>query len=199
MSIEVTTVQLVDQETTTVQYIQTEVTAVAISGDTSIVEAASAYIYVPEALSSVSAPLVYDPVPRTLAISLGATTPLQYAVVGGVGTTSINDAAFRTYLESQVELAVSLSELQDVNTTGVTTDDFLRYNGTIWAPVKIRYTHNQTSPASTWTVTHNLHTRPNIQVVDSGDNVQYGDVSYVSDDVITIVFSSPFSGKAYLS
>ena len=61
------------------------------------------------------------------------------------------------------------------------------------------YVHNQSSPASVWTINHPLAFYPNITVVSSaGDQVE-GDVDYVDADTITVTFSSAFSGKAYLS
>lgn len=61
------------------------------------------------------------------------------------------------------------------------------------------YTHNQGSSASTWTITHNLGYYPSVTVVDNGDNVVIGDVSYVSVNQVSVSFSASFGGKAYLS
>lgn len=62
------------------------------------------------------------------------------------------------------------------------------------------YFHVQEVPSDEWTITHNLLFRPaGVFVQDSsGANVE-GDVSYVSDFVIVINFSSAFSGLCYLS
>lgn len=61
------------------------------------------------------------------------------------------------------------------------------------------YTHNQGSSASTWTITHNLGYYPSVTVVDNGDNVVIGDVSYISANQVSVSFSASFGGKAYLS
>lgn len=66
-------------------------------------------------------------------------------------------------------------------------------------PVGGNYTHNQIVSSSTWTITHNLGFFPAVSVVDSGGNYVVGDVTYVSQNVVTISFSSSFGGKAYLS
>ena len=66
-------------------------------------------------------------------------------------------------------------------------------------PVGGNYTHNQSTASATWTITHNLNFRPAVSVVDSGGNHVIGDVNYVSVNVLTISFSSPFGGSAYLS
>jgi hypothetical protein len=66
-------------------------------------------------------------------------------------------------------------------------------------PVGGNYTHTQSTASSTWTITHNLGFSPAVSVVDSGGNHVIGDVNYVSVNVLTISFSAPFGGSAYLS
>lgn len=61
------------------------------------------------------------------------------------------------------------------------------------------YTHTQSVSASTWTINHNLGYYPSVNVVDNGENVVIGDVTYVSLNSLTISFSATFGGKAYLS
>lgn len=61
------------------------------------------------------------------------------------------------------------------------------------------FVFRQDEAKDVWTIVHNLHKRPSVSVVDSGDNIVYGDVEYVSDDELTITFSAAFSGKAYLN
>jgi hypothetical protein len=62
-----------------------------------------------------------------------------------------------------------------------------------------RYTHTQNSPSTTWTITHALGGKPQVTVVDTGDNVVHGDVQYLSSTQIICSFSAPFSGLAYLT
>lgn len=66
-------------------------------------------------------------------------------------------------------------------------------------PVGGNYTHNQITSSSTWTITHNLGFYPAVSVVDSGGNHVIGDVTYVSQNVVTVSFNASFGGKAYLS
>lgn len=69
-----------------------------------------------------------------------------------------------------------------------------------WVPAPVRYTHVQAAASTTWSVTHNLGARPGgVTVVDSADTVVFGDVSYLSDNALTISFSAAFGGKAYIS
>ena len=62
-----------------------------------------------------------------------------------------------------------------------------------------RHTHTQNSPSTTWTITHTLGGKPQVTVVDTGDNVVHGDVQYLSNTQIICSFSAPFSGLAYLT
>ena len=57
----------------------------------------------------------------------------------------------------------------------------------------------QVSNAPTWDFTHTLNKYPSVSVVDSGNNIIYGDVEYVSTSRLKIHFSSAQSGKAYLN
>jgi hypothetical protein len=62
------------------------------------------------------------------------------------------------------------------------------------------YTHIQSSPSTTWTITHNLGYNPGgVSVVDSAGSKMYGDVMYVNTNQIVVNFSAGFSGKAYIS
>jgi hypothetical protein len=60
-------------------------------------------------------------------------------------------------------------------------------------------TFTQSTPASTWSITHNLSKFPSVTIVDSADNVVVGYQVYNSNNQITLTFSAPFSGKAYLN
>lgn len=58
------------------------------------------------------------------------------------------------------------------------------------------YTHTQNTPASVWTVTHNLSRRPAAVTIWVGNQIVLGDVDYVSDDVLTITFRYNNTGIA---
>ena len=62
-----------------------------------------------------------------------------------------------------------------------------------------RHVHNQASAASTWTISHTLGGRPSVTVVDSASTTVIGEVSYLSDSVVQVDFTAPFSGYAYLT
>lgn len=70
---------------------------------------------------------------------------------------------------------------------------------TIYNGADMYYEHIQSSPASTWTVSHNLGVQPNIDVLDSSGNEIIADVHRVNENVATVTFPSPVTGKAVCS
>lgn len=66
-------------------------------------------------------------------------------------------------------------------------------------PVGGVYTHNQLVSSSTWTITHNMGFFPSVTVIDSGNNTVIGNVTYISENQLSVSFNATFGGKAYLS
>lgn len=67
------------------------------------------------------------------------------------------------------------------------------------AYVTQRHVHTQGAVSATWNITHALGGRPSVTVVDSAGTVVVGEVAYNSDTSVSIYFTSPFSGFAYLT
>jgi hypothetical protein len=61
------------------------------------------------------------------------------------------------------------------------------------------YTFTQSMPAALWTITHNLNRFPSVEVTDSTGRIVEGDEQYVDANTLTVAFSAPFSGEAYLN
>ena len=61
------------------------------------------------------------------------------------------------------------------------------------------YVFTQATASDTWEIKHNLYKYPSVSIVDSGDNIVYGDVQYIDINTCICRFSVPFSGKAYLN
>ena len=67
------------------------------------------------------------------------------------------------------------------------------------------YVFEQGTPATEWgdgtpkVVTHNLGKFPSITVIDTGGTVVNGEYTYIDNNNITLHFSAPFAGKAYLN
>lgn len=61
------------------------------------------------------------------------------------------------------------------------------------------FVFNQNVASNEWIVNHNLNKYPSVSVVDSGNNIVAGEVTYINENVLKIIFSSAFSGSAYLN
>jgi hypothetical protein len=61
------------------------------------------------------------------------------------------------------------------------------------------FTFTQASASATWAIQHNLEKFPSVTVIDSANDVVYGNTTYIDENNLTINFSAPFSGKAYLN
>ena len=58
------------------------------------------------------------------------------------------------------------------------------------------YIHTQSSPSATWTVPHNLGRRPNVELRTVGGVVMLGQVTHVSDNLLTVSFAYAIAGTA---
>lgn len=61
------------------------------------------------------------------------------------------------------------------------------------------YIHEQASASNTWTINHNLNRFPSVTVVDSAQSEVIGDIQYLDENNVQIMFSGAFTGKAYLN
>jgi hypothetical protein len=66
-------------------------------------------------------------------------------------------------------------------------------------PMGTTYTSLQSSPSKLWTIAHNLNRFPDVTVTDSTGREVGGDVDYIDANNLTVAFSAPFSGVAYLN
>lgn len=62
----------------------------------------------------------------------------------------------------------------------------------------IFYTHTQGIPSLAWVINHNLDGYPTAVVFDSANTQCEGTYSYQSPNQMTITFTAPFSGIAYI-
>lgn len=58
---------------------------------------------------------------------------------------------------------------------------------------------SQPVPALMWTIAHNMGRRPAVTVVSTAGEIVDGDVRYPSLNIVTVEFSAPFAGAAYLT
>lgn len=61
------------------------------------------------------------------------------------------------------------------------------------------FVFRQQSASAQWSITHDLDKYPSVTVVDSAGTVVTGDVTYEDNSNLTVAFSAPFSGTAYLN
>lgn len=61
-------------------------------------------------------------------------------------------------------------------------------------PGSARYEHVQSSPATQWTVNHNLGYKPSIEVLSPGGMVVIADVVHMTDNQTLINFNAPQTG-----
>jgi hypothetical protein len=62
-----------------------------------------------------------------------------------------------------------------------------------------RYVHTQEGASAEWVIHHNLGGHPSVTIVDSANTAVFGEVQYDSNTQVTILFTVPFSGLAYLT
>ena len=75
--------------------------------------------------------------------------------------------------------------------------DYQVYNGD--DATAATYIHEQETPASVWTIQHNLGRYPSVTVVDTAGTEMVGDVQYVNENSVILTFRGTFSGTAYLN
>ena len=61
------------------------------------------------------------------------------------------------------------------------------------------HVHDQGVASTQWVVDHNLGKKCSVTVVDSAGTVQIGQVTYNTDNRVTIDFEAAFSGKAFFN
>lgn len=74
-------------------------------------------------------------------------------------------------------------------------------NGSQMGKSDTNYIHNQTTSAEIWIINHNLNKYCSVTVVDDNNDVVIGEIHYdpIDRNLITLVFTAAFTGKAYLN
>ena len=90
-------------------------------------------------------------------------------------------------------------EDQNLVTVQTTVNNVTVTTGSIAIGATKRHVHTQGTVSSTWTISHSLGGRPSVTVVDSAGTVVFGEVQYLSNTQVRVIFSAPFSGSAYLT
>ena len=61
------------------------------------------------------------------------------------------------------------------------------------------FIYTQSVASDTWIITHNLGKYPSVSVVDTAKTGVYGNIDYINANELTITFSAPFSGQAFMN
>ena len=125
----------------------------------------------------------------------------------------IDDVALSSVLViSEIEESVTVS-IESVPTTVTVETQTVIAEGTM-GPPGVRglkgdkgepglsgasFVHTQSIAAEEWVIAHGLGRYPSIIVVDSSGEEVEGGVTYDSSNKITVRFSAPFGGYAYLN
>jgi len=62
-----------------------------------------------------------------------------------------------------------------------------------------RHVHTQSTASAEWVIMHELGGHPSVTIVDSANTAVFGEVQYDSTTQVTVYFTVPFSGLAYLT
>jgi len=90
---------------------------------------------------------------------------------------------------------IDITSTETVHTVTLISRDDTTLSDTI----KYAHIHDQGTPASVWTITHNLGKYPSVTIVDSSNSEVVGEVEFISNNQVRVSFSGSFSGKAYLN
>lgn len=160
------------------------------------------------------------PITTTIQSSLNLPgAPTTTTALGGDNSTKVATTAFVTSAISPLatdSLVVHLSGTETItglktfnqgpaaptaspgtNTTQLATTAFVLAN--VGTGGDKNFVFNQLTPASTWSITHNLGKYPSVNVYDSANNMIVGDVVFNSLNALTLTFSGAFSGQAILN
>jgi hypothetical protein len=111
--------------------------------------------------------------------------------------TSSTDPVWKKYdITSGTWKAINVIGDGDINDNVVAPDH-------TWSSEQIlekgSFTYEKVSPSEVWEIEHPLHRMPSVTCIDDTGEEMEGDVSFDSIDKITITFSQPVAGKAFLN
>lgn len=125
--------------------------------------------------------------------SYGQLTPLYSS-----SYTSTSVVVVDVYVRKDTPIATDQGIIAPADFSGNTINLSLNYNY-IKSQTRDYYVHDQQASSSTWTVNHNLGKFASVNVVDTANSEIIGEVTYNNTNQLTITFSAPISGKAYIN
>lgn len=91
-----------------------------------------------------------------------------------------------------------------IGATVITGDNYIieleKSNGSV-IPIEFAqsFRHIQSVNSDTWVVIHNLGFRPSVTIIDLDGDVVNGDITYDTNNQLTLTFAQPIKGEAYLN
>lgn len=61
------------------------------------------------------------------------------------------------------------------------------------------FTYEQLTPSAQWDIQHNLNKRPSVSIVDSANTEVVGEIIYLDNNNVRLIFAAAFSGKVYFN
>lgn len=118
---------------------------------------------------------------QMLPFSLNIASNTAFIISNGTTTDSIVTGETLTFESANSGLAIAVS------------------NNKLTFTAKLGYVFTQSTPATVWTINHDLQKYPAVSIVDSANDEVIGEVKYNSTSQVVITFSAAFSGKAFLN
>ena len=142
-------------------------------------------------------------------VAIGDGVSQAFTVTHGLGTSSVQVTVYRTAVPyDEVEADVEHTDANTVTIRTTLVPALNEYTVVCAGPgatgggggSDAYYVYDGTgTPATSWTVTHNLGKFPSVSVVDTGGNWLLPDVHYVNTNQLTVSLASPTTGKAYMN
>lgn len=125
----------------------------------------------------------------------------DYGKLTPIYSDSVDQTAISTvsvYVLKTTNLALGPGLVGSTNFTQDTISVALDYEY-VQEQVRENYVHDQQVASNSWVVPHSLNKFPSVSIVNTANQVVVGDITYNSLNQLTITFTSPISGKAYIN
>jgi hypothetical protein len=125
--------------------------------------------------------------------SYGTLTPIYSSAY-----TSTSVVVVDVYVRKDTPIVTDQGIIAPADFSGDTINLALNYTY-IKSQTRDYYVHDQQQSSASWVVNHNLNKFASVNVVDTANSEIIADVTYNSANQLTITFSTPISGKAYIN
>lgn len=136
--------------------------------------------------------------------NLSSLTQAEFIEVGKFGNVSGSQGSALTYANIISALGFTPENLANkvINFSNPTNNNYpstLAVVNYVASQVLSFYEHIQSTPATTWNISHNLGKKPSVTIQDNFGNDVEGSVVYVNNNNLTINFIFAVEGTAYLN